>query len=842
MIRWWAESYEETLKTLKSNLNGLKEEEVENRLREFGFNEILEKGERGVIKAFLRQFFDPLVYILILSVFILYYLNQMLEVWIVGLVILANAFIGFIQEWRAEKAIYALKSLMIVKARVKRAGKARELDSKLLVPGDIIYIEAGMKVPADARLISSRNLKVDESLLTGESEVVRKNPMPVSENAILPERACIVHAGTNVVEGNGVAVVFATGKSTELGKISKMVTVEEKIETPLIKRIRVLSKQLSAGVIAVSALNFILGYLRGYDLSFTFLASVSLAVAVIPESLPALITISLAFGVKEMARRKAVIRKLQAVETLGSVTVICTDKTGTLTQNRMSVIGIHTPVSSYLIDERGVVKDGFEIDPKKEKDLKEIIHAGFVCNKSQVIDKDGNLEFIGDPTENAILEIAYRTGITPHYELIDEIPFDSERKYMAVAVKIEGRTVIYIKGSPEVVAEMTGKKPLSAEICASQGVRVIAFAKKVVDKFHGFKLDNIEFLGFECLTDPLRHDSRESVEKCKEAGIRVVMVTGDHPATALYIARELGIGNEVVTGWDMEKSNLKDLIERYNVFARVSPEQKLEIVRAFQEANEVVAVTGDGVNDSPALKRADIGVAMGGGSDVAKESADMVILDDSFSTIVSAVEQGRNVFRKIQRITSWTLPTNGGEGLIVLIAFLIAIQIPALPVHILWINTVTALLLGTMLVFEPLEEGLLKLKPTGGELVNRRIAVRIAYVSLLIVVIAYLAYFMGDAKRALAVNAIVLCEAWYLLTPHLDRSFMETKFKNRAIPAGIILVIILQIAVTGTFLREFLRLESLSAGEWFAVLILSSIVFIAVETEKLLFKMKKKKL
>ena len=836
MVHWWAETHDEVLRILESSLNGLDDEEAEKRLEKFGINEIAEREEERAIYTFLRQFLDPLIYILILSVLVLYYLNQFLEVWIVVLVILANAFIGFVQEWRAERAIQALKDLMVVKARVTRAGKVREIDSRFLVPGDVIYIEAGMRVPADARLISTRNLKVDESLLSGESEAVEKSPMPVSKNAILPERKCIIHAGTHVVEGNGIAVVFATGKNTELGKISRMVRAERETETPLIKRIRVLSKQLSAGVLAVSALNFILGYIRGYELSFTFLASVSLAVAVIPESLPALITMSLAFGVREMARRKAVIRRLQAVETLGSVTVICTDKTGTLTQNRMSVVSIHTPVDVYQVEGGRVVKNGLEIDPKTEEGLREIILAGFVCNKSQAVERGGSFEFIGDPTENAILEMAYRTGITSSHEIIDEIPFDSERKFMAVAAKINDRIVVYVKGSPEVIATMTAETLFSAEICASQGVRVIAFAKREIEDFDGFELENMEFLGFQCLMDPLRSDSRESVEKCREAGIKVVMITGDHPATALHIAEELGIGDEVITGWDMERMGLNDAIQKYSVFARVSPKQKLEIVRTFQESGEVVAVTGDGVNDSPALKRADIGVAMGSGSDVAKEAADMVTLDDSFSTIVSAVEEGRNVFRKIQRISSWTLPTNGGEGMIVLIAFLLAIQIPALPIHILWINTVTALLLGTMLVFEPIEKNLLRLKPTGGELVNRRIAFRIAYVSLLIVAVAYIAYFAGDGKRALAVNAIILCEAWYLLTPHLDRSFRETGFKNRAVPAGILFVIALQLVVTGTFLKDFLRLEPLTAEEWFIAALLSSVVFIAVELEKWLLK------
>ncbi len=833
---WWSLTQQEILHHLRTKIDGLSDAEAEKRLEIYGYNTIPERGKSSPLTVFLRQFNDPLIYILMVSVLVLFYLEQIIEMWIVFAVIVVNATVGFIQEWKAEKTVEALKKLMVVNARVRRGGAVKEVDSTFLVPGDVIYLEPGMKIPADARLIRSTNLRVDESLLTGESEPIDKTPEPVDADTLLPDRKCMVYAGTLVVEGNGIAVIVATGSDTELGKISGSVQEEVKVETPMIKRVKKFGKQLSILVILISIFNFAIGIVRGYDTAFTFLASVSLAVAIIPESLPALITMSLAMGVRDMAKKRAVVRKLPAVETLGSVTVICTDKTGTLTQNRMGVVSVQTINRTYSVTEKGIFVNGVQVDAKTQEDLRKVLEAGYICNKGIVEKRDSEeVRFLGDPTEVALLEVAVREGVTPSYELIDEIPFDSKRKFMAVAVRKDEKVIIYVKGSPEVVVDMTYNGQAGfAEICASQGIRVLAFACKEVEEFNGIVLEDLDFLGFQCLIDPLREDSIESVEKCREAGIRVVMVTGDHPATALYIARQLGIGEDVITGWELEKIDVKDAIKKYNVFARVSPEQKLEIVKAFQEFGEVVAVTGDGINDAPALKRADVGVAMGSGSDAAKEAADIVLLDDSFSTIVDAVEEGRNVFRKIQRIIAWTLPTNGGEGFIVLSAFLLALQLPVLPVQILWINTVTAVLLGITLVFEPMEGNLLKLKPTKSELINRTIGVRILYVSILIVLIAYAALWLGGKERAVAVNAIIACEAWYLLTAHIDKSIKETGFRNKALLLGIILIAALQITVTNTAFGTILKLQPLSAFEWLMVVLVSLAVFISVEVEKAL--------
>lgn len=430
----------------------------------------------------------------------------------------------------------------------------------------------------------------------------------------------MVYAGTIVVSGNGLAVVVDTGEKTEIGRISKLVKKEERIQTPLIAKMKRMGKRLSVAILAVSLLNFLVGMIRGYDPLYTLLASISLAVAAIPEALPALVTVSLALGVKEMAARNVLIRKLPAVETLGSVTVICTDKTGTITQNKMKVVRITTRSGSYSAEELNNLSE----------DLKLILTAGYVCNKATYQVKDGKIFFHGDPTDIALLEVALKNGITPDYETIDEIPFDSRRKFMAVLSEVNGKKYIFVKGAPEVISKMCNVEISTAEICASMGARVIAFAYKDVEEFGGFDFEDMKFLGYVCLMDPLREDSRQSILACKEAGIRVVMITGDHPLTAKAIARAAGIEGEVIDGSELEKMDVKKAIKKYNVFARVSPEQKLEIVKALQEEGEIVAVTGDGVNDAPALKRADIGIAMGEGEDVAKEASDMILLDNAF--------------------------------------------------------------------------------------------------------------------------------------------------------------------------------------------------------------------
>lgn len=824
-MNFWSLDLDEVLRELKTDLKGISKKEREERLKQYGFNEIRVK-EKKPLATFIKQFRNPLVIVLIASMLILSYLEHYLEAIIVFAIVILGAVLGFLQEWKAESIMRELRKFLIPKALVFSEGSLVEIDSKLIVPGDIIIVEAGMKVPADSRIIESKELTVDESTLTGESFPVEKNNKKVPEDATIPERTCMLYAGTVVTSGWAKAVVVATGERTEMGKIGK--SLEESVETPLLAKMGAFAKQLSLGIVLISVALFSIGLLRGYEISFSFLSAISFAVAVIPEILPATITLALAFGVREMAKRNALVKSLPAVETLGGVTVICTDKTGTLTKNKLKVVRIITPYGEYEVKDDGFYKEGEKIFGE---DLKRIVLAGYICNRA--VCEAGN--YRGDPLEVALLELAIKFGITLDYEILDEIPFDSKRKFMAVAAKTNEGILIVVKGAPEVISGMVSDSFL--ESCSKEGMRTIAFAFKRVEDFKGFDLTDLEFLGYQCLIDPLRDDSRESVEKCKSAGIRVLMITGDHPATAVKIARDAGIDGEVITGKELEKVDLRSSVEKYSVFARTTPEQKLEIVKVLQQSGEVVAVTGDGVNDAPALKRAEIGIAMGSGSDVAKEASDMVLLDDSFSTIVKAIEEGRNVFRKIQRIISWMLPTNGGQGLVVVVAFALGIAMPMLPLHILWINTVTSGLLGMMLVFEPMERGLLKLKPTKGELVNRRIIFRIAYISILSVLIAYALYF-DTGKMSSAVNGIIAVGIWYLLTPHVEKSFFEVGLRNKYAVLGILLTLALQLYVTNY--STILLLEPMSLEEWLKTLALASSAFIAVEFEKFVFKFKEK--
>ncbi|MDK2875634.1 MAG: hypothetical protein PWQ22_44 [Archaeoglobaceae archaeon] len=820
-MNFWSLDVNEVLRELKTDLNGISKKEREERLRLYGFNEIRVK-EKKPLAVFLKQFRNPLVMVLIASMLILSYIEHYLEALIVFAIVILGAILGFLQEWKAESIMKELKKLLIPKALVFSEGSLVEIDSKLIVPGDIIVVEAGMKVPADARIIESRELTVDESTLTGESFPVEKNNKKVPEDSTIPERNCMLYAGTVVTSGWGKAVVVETGERTEMGKIGK--SLEESVVTPLLAKMGSFAKQLSIGIVLISVTIFSIGILRGYEISYSFLSAISFAVAVIPEILPATITLALALGIRNMAKRNALVKSLPAVETLGGVTVICTDKTGTLTKNKLKVVRIVTAKGEYEVRDDGFYRNGEKVFGE---DIRKIVLAGYICNRA--ICESGNCR--GDPLEVALLELAIRSGITVDYEILDEIPFDSKRKFMAVSAKTNEGILVVVKGAPEVISGMVSES--FPETCSKEGMRTIAFAFKKVDEFKGFELTDLEFLGYQCLIDPLREDSRESVENCKSAGIKVLMITGDHPATAVKIARDAGIEGKVITGKELEKLDLREAVGEYSVFARTTPEQKLEIVKALQENREVVAVTGDGVNDAPALKRAEIGIAMGSGSDVAKEASDMVLLDDSFSTIVKAIEEGRNVFRKIQRIISWLLPTNGGQGMIVLTAFALGISMPMLPLHILWINTVTSGLLGMMLVFEPMEGGLLKLRPTKGELVNGRMLFRIAYISILSVLIAYALYF-DIGKMSSAVNGIIAIGIWYLLTPHVEKSFFVTGLRNRYTILGILLTLGLQLYVTNY--SDVLLLEPMSLWEWFKTLTFASLAFIAVELEKLAFR------
>lgn len=855
-IEWYRTPISEVFRLVKSSPQGITDEDAAERLVLYGYNEIKEEKKISEILRFLSHFNDPLIYILMIAGLITIFLRRYVDTTIIFSVVLINALIGYIQERRAEKTIESLKKIVEVKARVIRKVE-KDILAKGLVPGDVIILEAGMKVPADARLFEARNLTVDESLLTGESTPVEKFSETILKKTAV-DRNNMVFAGTLVLEGYGKAVVVATGEDTELGKIAKTVKRERGVETPLLRRVKRLGRFIFFIIVAVSILNFTIGILRGYDPAFMFLASVSLAVAAIPESLPALVTMSLAIGVRDMAKRKAIVRKLPAVESLGSVTTICTDKTGTLTQNKMKVIRIFAGGREYDVESGNSVLSREELAKHPEVYL--TVKAGYICNTAIYFLKDGEPVTSGDPTEVALLEVASLAGIKKQFNIIDEIPFDPAFRYMATAIKEGGFVEIYVKGSAERILSMCkwalveGKiveldeshiRKVASEL-AIQGLRVLAFAYKFVDleEFGSIEehFGDLIFLGFQCMVDPPREECYEAIRRCKEAGVRVIMITGDHPNTALFIAEELDINGSVVTGDEIEKMSdeeLKEVLKKTNIFARTLPKMKLRIVRLLQEMSETVAVTGDGVNDAPALKRADVGVAMGSGTEVAKESAEIILLDDNFATIVEAIDEGRNVFRKIQKILAWMLPTNVGEGIVVLAAFLLGITLPILPVQILWINTVTAVLLGTTLVFESKEQNLLKLNPITRELLNPAILFRIIWVATVLVVCAYLLYFRYSENeliaRTVAMNVIVFFEIFYLLSARsIDLSFIKTlKFKNRAIYLGIFTTIVLQLVATySPNFNAILHTAPLDANMWFGIVTISSLVFLFAELEK----------
>uniref|UniRef100_A0A7J2TIP4 HAD family hydrolase n=1 Tax=Archaeoglobus fulgidus TaxID=2234 RepID=A0A7J2TIP4_ARCFL len=811
-MKWWAIEAGEVLKILETTPQGLKDDERKRRIERFGLNEV--KGrEKSPMQILIKQVLNPLILILVISMITFLYLDHLSEAVIVLIIVVVSILVGFLQEWKAENIMRELKRLLMPKSLVLIDGKVKEIDSRFIVPGDVILIEAGMKIPADARLIEAKELSVDESILTGESFPVEKRVEKIEENTPLPERTCMIYAGTLATTGWGKAVVVATGNNTELGKISKSLEEIRVTKSPLVIKLERFAKQLSIGIALISVFIFLVGIFRGYDAIYVLTATLSFAVAVIPEILPATVTLALAFGVREMAKANALVKSLPAVESLGSVDTICTDKTGTLTQNSMKVVKL-------------VSRDGEEVDAEDDEKLskvKDLILAGYICNRA--VCESGTCR--GDPMEVALLQIALKTGFIAEFELVDEIPFDSKRKFMAVSAKLGDDYLIVVKGAPEALEKILNIK-MDVEKYAEQGMRILAFAWKKVKKFEGFSFDGLEFLGFQCLIDPLREDVRDSVEKCKSAGIEIYMITGDHPSTSKTIANWAGIEGEVISGKELAETDIEEAVKKYRIFARITPEQKLEIVSALQKNGKIVAVTGDGVNDGPALKKAEIGVAIGSGSEVAKEASDIVILDDSFSTIVKAIELGRDVFRKIQRIISWTLPTNGGQGLVVMFAFLLGIQMPMMPVHILWINTITAGLLGMMIVFEKREEGLLRLKPTRGEIMNFRIFLRIIYISILSLLIAYYLYFT-TGKMSSAVNGIIAVGAWYLLTPYVDKSFFEVGFRNRFALLGIILVFAIQFTITSL---GIMNLEPMSLYEWALTILAASSVFAAVEIEK----------
>ncbi len=862
---------EEALQILETHpQKGLDIFEVRRRQQHFGPNALTPRKGKSPLVKFLLQFKNPLILILVAAAAVTAVLKDPLDAAVIFGVVLINAVIGFIQEARAEQAIAALAQTMTAEAVVIRAGETLRLPATELVPGDLVQLAAGARVPADLRLIASRDLQIAEAALTGESVPVQKDASALlPPETVLAERKNMAYASTLVTYGTGLGVVTATGDGTEIGRISQLIAEAVELETPLTRKIAQFSKILLVIILTLAALTFVIGLLRGQDFVETLFAAIALAVGAIPEGLPAAVTVTLAIGVSRMARRRAVIRKLPAVETLGSTTVICSDKTGTLTQNQMTVAEVWTLAGTYPVSGTGYAPVG-EIGGNWRADQAalETLKAGLWCNDSRLTEKDGRWEVTGDPTEGALLAVAGKAGLdlAPAPRL-DAIPFDSQHQYMAT---LHEGGLVYVKGAAEVLLDKcsggldASGRPVACaadrfraalEEMARRGLRVLAFARLEKPGAVSIDFDDIHdltLLGLQGMIDPPRPEVIPAVRAAQEAGIAVKMITGDHALTAAAIGQQIGLCRDgcasVLTGADLAQLSDAELIEKagqVNVFARVAPEQKLRLVEALQAAGHVVAMTGDGVNDAPALKQADIGVAMGiTGTDVSKEAADMVLTDDNFATIEAAVEEGRGVFDNLTKFIAWTLPTNLGEGLVLLAAILVGATLPILPIQLLWINMVTAGILGITLALEPKEADIMRRPPRdpNAPILTGTLLLRIVIVGLIILAGAFglFEYELGrgasvDEARTVAVNVVIFVEIFYLFNARsLTKSpFAIGLFSNPWAWGGVALMVLIQMLFTyAPFMNRLFGSAPMSLALWLDVLGVSVAAFIVIEIEK----------
>ena len=869
-------------------VDGLGSLSIKHREEFFGKNILKEKKQDSKLKKFFIQFHNALIYILLGAAFITGILGEWVDCGVIFAVVIINVIIGYIQEIKAQEAIESLKQMMQTEAIVIRDGKKISISSIDLVPGDIVLLESGSKVPADIRLIEYNNLKADESMLTGESMPVLKNLSTYHQDIILNDRKNMTYSGTYITYGRAKGIVVATARNTELGKIAHLIDETTSLETPLTKKISSFSKILLYIILTLAAFTFIIGILRDKSIIDTFMASVALAVGAIPEGLPAAVTITLAIGVSRMAKKNAIIRKLPAVETLGSVTTICSDKTGTLTQNKMTVTDIFCADNSYKIDGNGYEPKGDFLQnnikiKSLNNNLMEVLKIGYLCNESYLVNKNGHFNISGDPTEGALIVSAIKGGWDEHklnttYPRITLLPFESHRQFMATLNKDKqnNHNILSIKGSIEKILgvceyEIINGKQITinknkiltkAEKYASKGLRVLAIAKKNTNKteIKNSLLENkFIFLGLQAMMDPPRAEAIEAVKESIDAGINIIMITGDHALTAFFISKMMSIvdtdtsfKNSVLTGTELIKLTDSELIQKVStvkVFARVEPEQKLRIVDALQARGEIVAMTGDGVNDAPALKQADIGIAMGkSGTEVAKEASDMILSDDNFSSIAHAVKEGRNVFDNLIKFITWTLPTNLGEGLVILVAIMLGVTLPILPVQILWINMSTAIFLGLMLVFEPQEYNIMLRPPRDPKepILTKNIVIQMLIVGFYMLIVSYTMFnyalsngYSIEYARTIAVNIFIFVELFYLFScKELQKSIFKTNIlNNKFLLLGVGLMCLAQIAFTHTnFMNMMFKSKGLEFQTWVQLILISFGVIFIIEIKKFIDK------
>jgi magnesium-transporting ATPase (P-type) len=884
---WHAIAADEVLQRLHSNpRSGLDTDEVSRRLERYGRNQLPEGRKRGPFMRFLAQFHNILIYVLLAAGFVKLMVGLWLDAAIILGVVVLNALLGFIQEGKAEKTLDSIRHMLSAEARTVRGEEIRMVPAEVLVPGDIVLLESGDKIPADLRLVDVKNLRTEEAALTGESVPIDKATDAVSEKATVGDREGMAFSGTLVAAGRATGVVVATGSHTELGRINQMMAAVSALETPLLRQIKKLGYTITAAIAVVSVIVFLFGrWVRHLPFVEVFQAVVSIAVSVIPEGLPALITVTLAIGVQRMAKRKAIIRLLPAVETLGSVSRICSDKTGTLTLMEMMVVSAVTAESAYEITGQGytnggeILKDG---KPAGEDPVLKLMgRVSVLCNDAELLVKEGTWKVEGDPTEGALYPFAAKIGLEREAERgafprTDAIPFESEHKFMATLHRGgDGREMLLVKGAPEVILEHCDRQqtrgcpaPIDrdhfvneADRLAGQGERVLGLAWMEGPGVQAGSLraadlpNNLVLLGLIGLLDPPRAEAIEAVKECHGAGIRVTMITGDHKITAAAIAKMLGIGDgkTAITGAEIEEMDTATLQERVHdvdVFARSSPEHKLRLVKAIQANKQIVAMTGDGVNDAPALKKADIGVAMGiKGTEVTKEAAGMVLADDNFASITAAVKEGRTVYNNIEKAILFMLPTNVAQGLVILVAIVLGFTAPITAPQILWVNMVTSVALGLVISFEPHERDVMRRPPRA---VHRPIldgfgVWRIIFVGLALLGLTLWAFFWMKSKdasdelaRSAAVNALVIGQIFYLLNSRyrLDSSLsLKAHLGNKYLPLGIGAVVVLQFLFTyARPLQVLFETEAIPSWVWPRLVLGGLVFFLVVETEKLILR------
>lgn len=864
-MKWPLFDIAEVLEATGSSITGLTNKEAGRRLGAYGANEITAAAKKSPLLLFLRQFKDFMILILIVAAVISGLIGDITDTIVIIAIVILNAVVGFIQEYRAEKAMEALKRMTVTNVKVLRNNSVTIASSATLVPGDIVLLETGNVVPADIRLLETVQLKLNEASLTGESEPIEKQIDALTVSVLSPG-ACsnMTFKGTNVIYGRGKGIVVATGMQTELGKIARMLQ-EPGIQTPLQKRITAFGRNLAYIVLFICAIVFVVGYLRGEDIVLMMLTALSLAVAAIPEALPAVITIALAIGAKKMIKKNALIRKLPAVETLGSVTYICTDKTGTLTRNKMMVEEIACAASSFSNNNNAAETD--DIDEYKW------LMYGMALNND--VYRDENKDIMGDPTETALYEFASSKGydkaaIEKKFPRVAEIPFDAARKCMTTIHRYNDKYIAFVKGAMEMLIQkaedvstaVIWEEPLHKMM--EDGLRVLGFAIREFDVLpveisSGTIENRLHVNGIAGIIDPPREEARQAVAECKRAGIKPVMITGDHPITATTIAKRIGIvdtkEDRVITGAElsnMSEQDLREIVDHIKVYARVSPEQKLTIVKALQQKGEYVAMTGDGVNDAPALKHADIGVAMSiTGTDVSKEAAHMILLDDNFATIVKAIKEGRRIYDNIRKFIRYILTGNSAEIWTIFLAPFFGLPIPLLPIHILWINLVTDGLPGLALATEPAEKKIMLRPPRnpGQSIFAGGLGIHVLWVGLFMAALtigtqAY-ALFINDSHwQTMVFTVLCLGQLMHVIAIRSETVslFRLGIFSNPALIVTVVLTFLLQLAIIYfPFFNTLFKTQPLTGKELSFCIAVSLVIFIAVEVEKMIAVYRKNK-